>query len=57
MNKKTTAKRSRVVAEDVVVGNVDGERRGGRRTSVVIGIGAGCVCGQTKRLDEAYAVQ
>ena len=40
-----------------VVGNVDGKRRGGRRTSVVIGIGAGCVSWQPKRLDEAYAVR
>ena len=46
-----------MVGKAAVVGNVDGERRGGRRTSVVIGIGAGCVCGQTKRLDEAYAVR
>ena len=39
-----------MVAEAAVVGNVDGERRGGRRTSVVVGIGAGGTRGREEGL-------
>ena len=41
----------------MVVGNIEASGEADARLRSSSGLGLGCVCGQTKRLDEAYAVR